>query len=114
MKVKLNYFKKTGKWYSEGEYETQLTPENGLYEVWDEVEEMFRKGKRPGLIDGAQEFHVLIRVPDHPHDHPTMIFAQDEYHLVYKTKDGIQLYAKKEINICQCDGSLHQYGLGCD
>lgn len=33
MLVKLNYFKESGKWYSEGEYETQLTPEDGLYEV---------------------------------------------------------------------------------
>lgn len=69
MRVVLNYFKQTGKWYSEGEYETQLTSDDGLYEVWEEVVGMFRKGKRPGLVDGKQEFNTLVEVPEHPHNH---------------------------------------------
>ena len=73
--VKLDYFKDTGKWYTEGEYET---PEKSLYEIWDEVREMMDKGKLPGLIEGHSEFIVLINVPDHPHDHPRLIIPEVE------------------------------------
>lgn len=70
MKVQLTYFKDTGKFYSEGSYETDKAP---LYEIWDEVREMIKQGTRPGLAKGCHEFHTLINVPGHVHEHPRLI-----------------------------------------
>lgn len=56
-KVKLQYFKRMGKYYSSGEYETA---EAHLFEVVNEVRRMKVEGKLPGLVDGAREFIVLI------------------------------------------------------
>ena len=70
MKVQLTYFKDTGKYYAEGEYETR---QSALFEIWVEVKEMLRKGKRPGLVNGQNEFYVLINVPEHRHDHPRLL-----------------------------------------
>jgi len=69
-KVKLTYFKEGGKYYSEGEYETQIEP---LYEIFDEVREMHRRRQLPGLMVGHSDFTTLIEVPDHPNDHPRLI-----------------------------------------
>lgn len=68
--VHLIYFKRTGKYYSEGEY---ISHKRYLFEIWDEVEEMFKQGQRPGLVDGANEFYVLVEVPGHPQEHPRLI-----------------------------------------
>lgn len=69
-KVLLTYFRASGKYYTEGEYETKKT---GLYEIWDEVENLKLLGTLPGLVEGANEFHISIDVPDHPHRHPHLI-----------------------------------------
>lgn len=76
-KVKLLYFKnfggrhgKGGKYYSEGEYQTE---EQDLGKIWDEVERKRAAGDLPGLVPGAKEFHVLIDVPNHPINHPHLI-----------------------------------------
>ena len=66
MKVQLTYFKTTGKYYSQGEYETE---HESLIEIWHEVRGMLYQGKRPGLVDGHDAFHILIQVADHPQDH---------------------------------------------
>jgi hypothetical protein len=73
--VKLTYFKQGGKYYSEGEYETQLEP---LHEIFDEVREIYRRKRLPGLMAGHSDFIVLIEVPDHPHDHPHLIGTRGE------------------------------------
>ncbi len=75
--VKLTYFKKTGKFYSDGEY---VTTKHGLHDIWTEVESMRRDGgKRPGLCDSKHdEFHVLVNVPGHPHEHPRLIVARGD------------------------------------
>jgi hypothetical protein len=70
MKVQLTYFKDTGKYYGEGEYETNL---DSLSDIWDEVRIMIKLGRRPGLIAGCHEFHTLINVPGHKHEHPRLI-----------------------------------------
>lgn len=70
--VKLTYFKQSGKYYGEGEYTSE---EESLWQIWEEIEDMFRRKKRPGLVDGAQEFNTLVNVPDHPNAHPHMIMA---------------------------------------
>jgi hypothetical protein len=43
---------------------------------------------------------------------PKELLAQ-VYYPVYKTDDGIQLYARKRIAICVCDGSAHERSHGC-
>ena len=69
MKVQLTYFKDTGKYYSEGEYETE---KEFLFEIWDEVREMFSRGECPGLI-GPSGFHVCVNVAGHKHEHPRLM-----------------------------------------
>lgn len=74
MKVQLTYFKSGGKYYSDGEYETE---KEQLWEIWDEIREMLKKGKKPGLIDGPNEFHVLVNVAGHKHEHPCLIICDE-------------------------------------
>lgn len=70
MKVQLTYFKSTGKYYSEGEYETK---KEHLHDIWDEVRGMIKQGTRPGLIKGTHEFHTLVNVHGRRHEHPRLI-----------------------------------------
>lgn len=70
MKVLLTYFKPSGKYYSDAKYHTSHTD---LWMIWNEVEEMLIQGKLPGLVDGANEFMVLVDVPDHKYRHPHII-----------------------------------------
>jgi hypothetical protein len=69
-KVKLTYFKDSGKYYSCGEYTSK---EWDLHQVFKEVGNLSRYRKLPDLISGHSDFLVLISVPEHPHDHPHMI-----------------------------------------
>lgn len=71
--VKIDYFKESGKFYSEGEYTSKKLH---LFEIWTELIDMFTNGKRPGLIDGSLEFYAVVSVPDHPHNHPFLITPQ--------------------------------------
>lgn len=64
MKVKLTYFKQSGKYYCHEEYETQR---ENLWEIWEEVE------GSPELMKSKGRFYVLVGVPDHPYDHPHLI-----------------------------------------
>ena len=84
MKVKLTYFKSSGKYYSDGEYETSIphiellhggAKAPPLFQIWDEVAGMMVRGQLPDLIPGHSNFSVLVDVPDHPHRHPRMIFG---------------------------------------
>ena len=70
MKVNLIYFKQTGKFFSEGTYETE---KEHLFQIFTEVREKTHSGDLPGLIKGHSEFLVSIDVPDHPHRHPHLI-----------------------------------------
>jgi hypothetical protein len=72
VRVKLTYFKGTGKYYDASYYDSDLEQ---LFEIWDEVREMSGGGCLPGLVLGATEFHVLIEVPEHPHNHPRLILV---------------------------------------
>lgn len=73
--VKLTYFKRGGKYYGEGTYETQVEP---LYEIFDEVRKIYKRRQLPGLIVGHSDFIVLIEVPDHRHDHLRLIGTRGE------------------------------------
>jgi Lar family restriction alleviation protein len=67
----LTYFRKNGKYYSDGKFEV---PDSfDLYEVWEIVRGMRDAGILPGLVDGAREYSILINVPGHRHEHPHLI-----------------------------------------
>lgn len=72
MRVKLTYFKNSGKYYSEGFYKTS---KEELFEIWDEVRSMLSDGIRPGLCDGHSEFHVLVNVLGHKHNLPHLFLG---------------------------------------
>lgn len=57
MKVKLQYFKKSGKFYSNGEYTTEY---KRFYDIIQEVKGFLAEGKLPDLVDGCKEFDVYI------------------------------------------------------
>lgn len=70
MLVKLNYFKPSGKWYSEGTYTTK---EQFLYMIWEEIRLKMWNKELPGLSKGHDSYIVLVEVPEHPHNHLTII-----------------------------------------
>lgn len=70
MKVLLEYFKPSGKWYSSGEMDL---PRMELFEVWEIVEAAMKHRALPGLVLGHGDFTVLVDVPDHPNRHPRII-----------------------------------------
>lgn len=69
--VKLTYFRRRGKYYSEGEY--SVPGDLALHQIWDQVERRRDSGNLPGLVHGAKEYHILINVPGHPHEHPRFL-----------------------------------------
>jgi len=72
--VQLTYFKKNGKYYSDGKY-TSYKQE--LFEIWEEINNLKENGNLPGLSPGPREFHILIEVPTHPHNHPCLLVVKD-------------------------------------
>jgi hypothetical protein len=64
MKVKLTYFRReSGKYYTEGEYDTKL---QDLNDIWKEIKNM-----KIALI--RSDFIILVNVPEHPFNHPKLI-----------------------------------------
>lgn len=78
-KVQLTYFRTTGKYYTEGEFETSA---QHLWHIWAEVDRMRLEKTLPGLIKGHSPFIVLVEVPNHEHDHPILLGlpVEDEPH----------------------------------
>lgn len=70
MKVNLTYFRKGGKYYSEGSYETTRAE---LFEIHNEVRRMLEMRSCPGLIKNHSNFIVSVDVPEHPHNHPRLV-----------------------------------------
>lgn len=70
MKVNLVYFKQSGKYYSEGSYETNRKE---LYEIWYDVSLLMQDKELPGLTQGHSNFIVSVDVPEHPNNHPHLI-----------------------------------------
>lgn len=68
--VRLTYFKQSGKYYSGGTFKTQ---ETSMLDIIEMVKEKVIEGKLPGLVEGAKEFIVLMEVPRHPHNFPTLL-----------------------------------------
>ncbi len=66
MQVQLTYFRSTnrsGKYYTEGFYETE---KEHMFEIWEEVREMLEKRNLPGLVAGHDPYYVLVDVKEHP------------------------------------------------
>lgn len=58
IRVKVTYFKVSGKWYADGFYETS---HRYFHDLREEALEMFRAHKRPGLADGPlSDFYALV------------------------------------------------------
>lgn len=73
MKVKVTYFKRTGKYYSSDTFECPLVETAPLYRYWEHVNELRAAGNAPGLIGGGRDFIVAVDVPEHPHAHPHLL-----------------------------------------
>lgn len=73
MKVKLTYFRVFGKYYSEGEYDTNQLH---LFEIFEEVAKLIENRKLPGLIEGHGSYIVLVDVPEHPNNHPALVLPK--------------------------------------
>jgi hypothetical protein len=71
--VHLTYFRQTGKFLATAE--TTIAGDK-LVEIWDEIDDMRRIGRLPGLRPGAgRDLFVLIDVPDHPERVPHLVMA---------------------------------------
>jgi hypothetical protein len=77
--VYLSYFRESGKWYSDGEYQTE---KEYLFEIWEEIKEMRERGECPGLVGCESNWYTLVNVPRHPHRHPHLIGAQTLTNLI--------------------------------
>jgi hypothetical protein len=73
--VRLTYFKRGGKFYSEGEFKVDSTA--SLLEVWDMVKKMHKDGELPGLVSGARFPFIYVNVPGHEAEHPWLFVDQE-------------------------------------
>lgn len=64
MKVNLKYFKKTGKFYSEGDFVFHPKTLSPWHEAIEKVLDLQNEGKLPGLIEGSVGFIILV-TPEH-------------------------------------------------
>jgi len=71
--IKVTYFKPSGKFYAEGEYETFL---DHMFEVFEEFEEMLKKGVRPGLVNGHSNFTAVLDCDNHPFGYPAAFIGK--------------------------------------
>jgi len=67
VRIELQYFKPSGKYYSSGYLKTDKT---AWFEVIDEVKDLTRQRELPGLTPGHSEFIVHM---DHPDFYPAVI-----------------------------------------
>lgn len=72
--VELIYFRKGGKFYSEGKFEVDST--TSLWGIWDMVKKMHKDGELPGLVSGARFPFIHVNVPGHEHEHPWLFVDQ--------------------------------------
>lgn len=69
--VELHYFTNEGKWYSSGEYESQLPG----HAITDEVRLIREEYKLPGLSSGHWSGLILVRNVDENNDDGEWVFA---------------------------------------
>lgn len=82
--IRITYFKKSGKYYAEGAY---VTHHKEMWKVFAEISEMLRKGIRPGLVDGWDNFYVHLDCLDHPMSYPALL-PPEQYLPDDKLNDG--------------------------
>ena len=68
--VNFMYFKPSGKYYSEGEW--QVPGDKPMHEIFIEARKKLDDGDTPGLKPGGTRFHCVISAPGHIHDHPML------------------------------------------
>lgn len=68
--VKLTYFKKSGKYYSFGNY---FSSKEHMFQIFEEVEEMKKNENLPGLVRGSWVDTILVESNDNPHGYPGLI-----------------------------------------
>lgn len=68
--VKLTYFKPSGKYYADGEYTSRR---ESMFQILYETRNMILRGERPGLCEESSKYHVLVDVPSHPNNCPSLI-----------------------------------------
>ncbi len=61
MRAHIIVFKQSGKFYTDLTYEFKA---NLHHEMMDEMRELLRSNKIPGLVEGAQDFDVLVTPED--------------------------------------------------
>lgn len=76
MKVRLTYFKPSGTYYSDGEYDYLADEKTLMLDIWQDVAEKLEVRQLPGLIPGHDPKIVLVDVPDHPNNHPHLVMCR--------------------------------------
>ncbi len=65
IEVKITYFKESGKFYTSTEIGY---PDNtGYYDIIDDIRKLSRRGALPGLVEGCNEFDILVTIGEVPH-----------------------------------------------
>ncbi len=72
-KVKLTYFKQSGKYYTNGDY---LSSKKHLFEVFAEVQKFLDHRVLPGLCKHHGPFYVMMDVPSHNYNFPHMCIPE--------------------------------------
>ena len=75
MKVNLTYFKQSGKYYSQGSYETN---EIDMEDIWAEVRKNIQMEDLPNLTKDPSDFIILVNVPEHQ-DNVMKLFGLNNY-----------------------------------
>jgi len=70
MKVCLEYYRESGKWYADGEYETTLVR---MHEIFREVRKIRDARILPGLVPEHSKYIVRVEVPGHDANCPHLI-----------------------------------------
>ncbi len=65
--IKLTYFKESGKYYTVGEYYSEL---EWFFQIFDEVRDMKNKKRLPGLSSGNWDGDILVESDTHPNAYP--------------------------------------------
>jgi len=101
--VNLTYFKESGKYYSEGCYDSEKAH---LFEITEEVKQKVRNRELPGLMEGHSPFHVLIDVPDHQNRHFHLIPIDPEPEDIGDKIEEFENIVKEELldDILDYDG----------
>ena len=61
--VEFTYFKKSGKYYSDGKATLEAP---SWYDVVELIKTIHKEGNLPGLVSGAKEFHIMADIAGVP------------------------------------------------